>query len=85
MTSKSPEVDMICDVVVEEYSEDSIALDIYVKALVLLQLLIPFLICSFVNVTADIIYFCLISLDTSRVSREEVCLPRFDVVNCLLK
>ena len=26
-----------------------------------------------------------ISLDTIRVSREEVCLPSFDVVNCLLK
>ena len=25
-----------------------------------------------------------ISLDTIRVSREEVCLPSFDVVNCLL-
>ena len=26
-----------------------------------------------------------ISLDTIRESREEVCLPSFDVVNCLLK
>ena len=29
--------------------------------------------------------FRFISLDTIRVSREEVCLPSFDVVNCLLK
>ena len=43
------------------------------------------LIRSVVNVTADIIDFRLISLDPSRVSREEVCLPSFDVVNCLLK
>ena len=55
------------------------------KALVLLQLLIPFLTWSVVNVTADINDFRFISLDTSRVSREEVCLPCFDVVNCLLK
>ena len=38
-----------------------------------------------VNVTADIIYFRFISLDTMRVSREKICLPSFDVVNCLLK
>ena len=38
-----------------------------------------------VNVTADINDFRFISLDTIRVSREEVCLPSFDVVNCLLK
>ena len=47
--------------------------------MVLLQLLIPLITWSVVNVTADI------SLDTSRVSREEVCLPSFDVVNCVLK
>ena len=40
---------------------------------------------SVVNVTADINDFRFISLDTIRVSREEVCLPSFDVVNCLLK
>ena len=28
---------------------------------------------------------CLISLDTSTVSRQQVCLPWFDVVSCLLK
>ena len=33
----------------------------------------------------DINDFRFISLYTSRVSREEVCLPRFDLVNCLLK
>ena len=38
-----------------------------------------------VNVTADINDFRFISIDTSRVSREEVCLPSFDVVTCLLK
>ena len=31
----------------------------------------------------DINDFRFISLDTIRVSREEVCLPTFDVVNCL--
>ena len=52
------------------------------KALVLLQLLIPLITLSIVNVTADINDFRSISLDTSRVSRENVCLPSFDVVNC---
>ena len=33
---------------------------------------------------ADINDLRFISLDTSRVSREEVCLSSFDVVNCLL-
>ena len=37
------------------------------------------------NITADINDFHLISIDTSRVTREEVCLSCFDVVNCLLK
>ena len=55
------------------------------KALVLLEFLIPVITWSVVNVTADITDFRFISLDTSRVSREEMCLPRFDVVNCLLK
>ena len=48
----------------------------------LLQLLIILVTWS---VTADVHDFRLIYLDTSRISREEVCLPRFDVVNCLLK
>ena len=53
------------------------------KALVWLQLLIPLVTWSVVNVSADVNN--LISLDTSRVSREEVCLPSFDAVNSLLK
>ena len=48
------------------------------NALVLLQLLIPVITWAVVNVTADINDFRFISLDTSRVSREEVCLPSFD-------
>ena len=51
----------------------------------LLQLLIPLVACSIVNVTADDNDFRLIYLDTSQVSWEEVCLSSFDVVNCLLK
>ena len=50
------------------------------NARVLLQLLIPV-----VNVTAEVKDFRLISLDTNRVSWEEVCLPSFEVVNCRLK
>ena len=45
------------------------------KALVLLQLLIPLITWSVVNVTADINDFRSISLDTIRISWEEVCLP----------
>ena len=55
------------------------------NARVLLQLLIPLVIWSVVNVTAEVNDFRLISLDTNRVSREEVCLPSFEVVNCRLK
>ena len=55
------------------------------KALVLLQLHIPLVTWSVVNVSADVNDFHLISLDTSWVSQKEVCLPSFDVVNCLLK
>ena len=55
------------------------------KAVVLLQLLIPVIIWSVVNVTADIDDFSLIFLYTSRVSQEEVCLQSFPVVNCLGK
>ena len=51
------------------------------KALVFLQLLIPLVTWSIVNVTAEINDFCFISLDTNRVSREEVCLPSFEVAN----
>ena len=45
------------------------------KTLVLLQLLIPLITWSVVNVNADITDFRFISLDTSRVSWQEVCLP----------
>ena len=45
----------------------------------------PLVTWSVVNVTAGVNDSRLISLNTSRVSREEVCLPRFDVVNCRLK
>ena len=52
------------------------------KARVLLKLLIPLVTWSVVNVTAEVKDFRLISLDTNRVSREEVCMPSFEVVNC---
>ena len=55
------------------------------KARVLLHLLIPLVTWSVVKVTAEVNDFRLISLDTNRVSREEVCLPSFEVVNCRLK
>ena len=55
------------------------------KARVLLQLLIPLVAWSVVNVTAEVKDFPLIFLDTNRVFREEVCLPSFEVVNCRLK
>ena len=55
------------------------------KARMLLQLLIPLVTGSVVNVTAVVNDFRLISLDTNRVSREEVCLPSFEVVNSRLK
>ena len=49
------------------------------------KLLIPLATWSVVNVTAEVKNFRLISLDTNQVSREEVCLPSFEVVNCRLK
>ena len=55
------------------------------NASVLLQLLIPVITWCVVNVTVNTNYFRFIYLDTSRVTREEVCLPSFYVVNCLLK
>ena len=55
------------------------------KARVLLLLLNPLVTWYVVNVTAGVKYFRLISLDTNRVSREEMCLPSFEVVNCRLK
>ena len=48
--------------------------------MVLMQLIIPLLTWSVVNVTADINYF---SLDTSQISWGDVCLSSFDVVDCL--
>ena len=35
--------------------------------------------------TAEVNNFHMISLDTNRISREEACLPSFDVVICWLK
>ena len=52
------------------------------KALVLLKLIIPLITLSVVNVTADINDFRFISLDTSRISLADVCLPSFDVFMC---
>ena len=54
-------------------------------ARVVLQPLIPFVTWSVVNVTAEVNDFLLIFLDTNRVSRDEMCLPSFDVLNCRLK
>ena len=55
------------------------------NALVLLQCLISLGTWSVVNVSADVNDFRLISQDIGRVSRKEVSLPSFDVVNYLLK
>ena len=57
------------------------------KAREFLQLLIPLVTWSVVNVTAEVNEFRLTSLDTNRVShlREEGCLPNFEAVNCRLK
>ena len=55
------------------------------KARMLLQLLIPLVTWFVLNVTAEVKDLPLISLDTNRVSREEVCLLSFEVVNCRLK
>ena len=55
------------------------------KTRVLLQLLNPLVTWSVVNVTAEVNDFRLISHDTNRVSREEVCLRKFEVVNSRLK
>ena len=55
------------------------------KALVLLQLLIPLVTWSVVNITAEANGIHLISLDINQVSLEEVCLFSFEVVNCRLK
>ena len=51
------------------------------KALLFLQLLIAFTTWSAVNVRVT---FPMVSLVTTRVSLEEVCLPDFEVLNCWL-
>ena len=55
------------------------------KVQVLLQLLIHLVTWSVVNVIAEVNDVRLISLDTNWVSREDVCLPSFEVVNCRFK
>ena len=54
------------------------------KVLLFLQLLIAFITMSAVNVRSISNGFSLVSLVTTRVSLEEVCLPRFEVLNCWL-
>ena len=54
------------------------------KARILLQLLIPLVTWSVVNVTAEVNDFHLISLDPNRVSREEVCELSVEIVADLL-
>ena len=54
------------------------------KAFELLQILMARVTRSVVNITAVSLGFRRTSLDTNRVSREELCLPSFDVVNCSL-
>ena len=54
------------------------------KARVFLQLLISLVTWSVGNVTDEVNDFRLISLDTNRVSREEVCLSSFEMVGDLL-
>ena len=52
------------------------------KALLFLQLLIAFITMSVVNVRTISNGFLLVSLVTTLVSLEEVCLPSFEVLNC---
>ena len=54
------------------------------KVLLILHLLIAFITRSAVNVRAISNGFLLVSLVTTLVSLEEVCLPSFEVLNCLL-
>ena len=54
------------------------------KALLFLQLLIAFVTRSVVNVCAISNGFLPVSLVTTRVFLEEVCLPSFEVLNCWL-
>ena len=52
------------------------------KALLFLQFLIAFITRSVVNVRTISNGFLLVSLVTTLVSLEEVCLPSFEVLNC---
>ena len=54
------------------------------NALLFLQLLIAFITRSAVNVSAISNGFLLVSLGTTRVSLEEVCLSSLEVLNCWL-
>ena len=54
------------------------------KTLLFLQLLIAFITRSVVNVRTISNGFLLVSLVTTLVSLEEVCLPSFEVLNCWL-
>ena len=54
------------------------------KALLFLQLLIAFITRSVVNVRTISNGFLLVSLVTTLVSLEELCLPSFEVLNCWL-
>ena len=54
------------------------------NALLVLQLLIALVTMPAVKVSAISIGLLLVSLVTNRVSLEEECLPRFEVLNCLL-
>ena len=54
------------------------------NALLFLQLLIAFITRSAVNVRVTSNGFLLVSLVTTRVSLEEVCLSSFEVLNCWL-
>ena len=54
------------------------------KALLFLQLVISFITRSVVNVCTISNGFILVSLVTTLVSLEEVCLPSFEVLNCWL-
>ena len=54
------------------------------NAVLFLQLLIAFITRSAMNVRAISNGFLLVSLVTTRVSLEEVCLPSFEVLNCWL-
>ena len=54
------------------------------KAILFLQLLIAFITRSVVNVRTISNSFLLVSLVTTLVSLEEVCLPSFEVLNCCL-